>query len=43
MNFQLSIQQKTRVDNYCRNISMEEIFWNMENSKTTEPHKLVLN
>ena len=28
---------------YCPNISMETIFMNTENSKTNEPHKLVLN
>ena len=28
---------------YCSNISMEKIFINTENRKTTKPHKLVLN
>ena len=32
-----------RLDNYCRNISMETIFMNTKNSKTNEPHKLILN
>ena len=30
-----------RLRNYCENLSMETIF--MENSKTNEPHKFVLN
>ena len=34
---------KTRLNNYCSNISMETIFINMENSKTSEPHKFILN
>ena len=34
---------KTRLSNYCENISMETIFMNMENSETNEPHKFVLN
>ena len=32
-----------RLDNYCPNISMETIFMNLENSKTNEPQKFVLN
>ena len=32
-----------RLNKYCPNISMETIFMNMENSKTNEPHKFVLN
>ena len=43
MNYQLSIQQKTRLDNYFPNISMDTTFKNMENSKTNKPHKFVLN
>ena len=31
------------LDNYCPNISMETIFMNLENSKTNEPQKFVLN
>ena len=34
---------KTRLDNYCPNISMKTIFMNTDNSKTNEPHKFVLN
>ena len=34
---------KTRLSNYCPNISVEAIFMNMENSKANEPHKFVLN
>ena len=33
---------KTRLTNYCLNISMETIFMNTENSKTNEPHKLFI-
>ena len=29
--------------NYCSNISMVTIFTNMENSKTNQPQKFVLN
>ena len=43
MNFYLRILEKTRSDNYCLNISMEMIFVNMENSKSNEAHKFVLN
>ena len=43
MNFYLSIQKKTRLDNYFPNISMESIFIKTENFKTTEPLKFVLN
>ena len=43
MNFYLRIREKTRSDNYCPNISMETIFVNMENSKSNEAHKFVLN
>ena len=32
-----------RLNNYCPNMSMETIFMNMENSKTNESHKFVLN
>ena len=32
-----------RLDNYCPDISMETIFMNLENSKTNEPQKFVLN
>ena len=36
--------KKTRLNNYCSNISMETIFMNTENKKkTNEPHKFVLN
>ena len=28
---------------YCPNISMETLFMNTENSKTSEPHRSVLN
>ena len=34
---------KTRLDNYFPHISMDTTFTNMENSKTNEPHKVVLN
>ena len=34
--------KKTRLKNYCPNISMETISMNTENSKTNEPHKFVL-
>ena len=34
---------KTRIDNYCANISLETIFMNNEDSKTNEPRKFVLN
>ena len=34
---------KTRLNNYCYNISMETIFMNTENSKTNELHKFSLN
>ena len=30
-------------NNYCSNISMVTIFTNMENSKTNQPQKFVLN
>ena len=32
-----------RLVDYCSNVSMETMFMNTENSKTNEPHKLVLN
>ena len=32
-----------RLGDYCSNISMETIFMNTENTKTSEPHKFVLN
>ena len=31
------------LNNYCPNISMEAVFMNMENNKTKEPRKFVLN
>ena len=31
------------LNNYCSNISMEAVFMNMENNKTKEPRKFVLN
>ena len=34
---------KTRLINYCSNISMETIFMNTENSKKNKQHKFVLN
>ena len=34
---------KMIVNNYCLNISIETIFMNMENRKTNELHKFVLN
>ena len=34
--------KKTRLNNYCSNISMETIFMTTENSKTNKPHKFVL-
>ena len=36
---QLSIELKTRLINYCPNISMETIFMKTEKSKANEPHK----
>ena len=36
----MRIKLKTRLNNYCPNISMETIFMN---SKTNKPHKFVLN
>ena len=41
MNLELRIKQKTRLNNYCPNISMETMFMKTENSKTNEPHKFV--
>ena len=41
MNFQLSIQQKTRLDYYCPNGSMKTR--NTENNLTNEPYKFVLD
>ena len=35
--------KKTRLSNYCPNISMETIFMSTEKSKTNEPRKVVLN
>lgn len=35
--------KKTRLNNDCSNISIETILMNMENSKTGESHKFVLN
>ena len=35
--------KKKRLDSYCPNISMEAIFLNTENSKTSKPHKFVLD
>ena len=35
--------KKTRLANYCPNTSMETIFMNAENSKTSKPHKFVPN
>ena len=32
-----------RLVDYCSNVSMETMFMNTENSKTNEPHKLLLN
>ena len=32
-----------RLISYCRNISMETVFMNTENCKTSELHKFVLN
>ena len=43
MTFQLSIKYETMLVDYCLNISMEAIFMNTENNKTSEPHKFVLN
>ena len=43
MNFWLNIQLKIRLDNYCRNISIEMIFINTENSKRNEPRKFAAN
>ena len=34
---------KNGISHYCLNIRMETMFMNMENSKTNEPHKFVLN
>ena len=34
---------KTRLNNYCPYISLENISVNTENSKTNQPHKFVLN
>ena len=34
---------KKRLNNYYKNISMETIFMNTENSKTNEPHKFVFD
>ena len=31
------------LNNYCSNISMEAVFMTMENNKTKEPRKFVLN
>ena len=36
------MKERTRLDNYCQNISMETIFMNTENSKTNEPDKFFL-
>ena len=33
---------KTRLGNYCPNLSIGKIFMNAKNSKTSEPHKFVL-
>ena len=41
MNFSLCIQQESRLDNYCPNISMEMILMNTKNSKTNEPNKFI--
>ena len=37
------MNKNTRLNNYCPNISLETVFINTENSKTSEPHKFVLN
>ena len=38
-----SLAEKKRLDNYYPNLSMEMIFMNTENSKTSESHKFVIN
>ena len=43
MNLWPRLTYKTRLSNYCPNISMETIFINTENSKPNELHKFVLN
>ena len=43
MKILLSIEHKTRLVNYCPNLSMETIFMKTENSKTSEQNKFVLN
>ena len=34
---------KSRMNNYCSNISMETIFMNTESSKANERHRFVIN
>lgn len=36
-------KKKTRLNNYCTNISMGKILMKTENSRTNETHKFVLN
>ena len=37
------MQQKTRLVNYCPNISMETIFMNTENGKTNDKQRFIFN
>ena len=39
----MSIQKKSRLDNYCSNIGIETIFIKTNNNKTNEAPKYVLN
>ena len=43
MNFKLNLQEKAILANYCPNMSMETIFADTENSKTSKPHKFALD
>ena len=43
MNILLSLEEKTSLVDYCPNISLDTIFMNTKNSKTSERHKFVLN